>query len=132
MLIQFQIYATVGSEEKVQYLMDRFGIPQHRIFNSRSADFLHDVKRETNGRGVDVVLNSLTGPLLHASWDCLASFGRMIELGKRDFLSNGQLSMGPFIKNRSYIGFDLTQVGKEAYHTYETYVPLHFSHSCGC
>ncbi|KAL5342666.1 hypothetical protein BJX70DRAFT_394501 [Aspergillus crustosus] len=114
------IYATVGSEEKVQYLMDRFGIPRHRIFNSRSAEFLHDVMRETNGRGVDVVLNSLTGPLLHASWDCLASFGRMIELGKRDFLSNGQLSMGPFIKNRSYIGFDLTQVGKEAYHTYET------------
>ncbi|KAL4863599.1 hypothetical protein BDV12DRAFT_206352 [Aspergillus spectabilis] len=114
------IYATVGSEEKVQYLMDRFGIPRHRIFNSRSADFLPEVKRETNGRGVDVVLNSLTGPLLHASWDCLASFGRMIELGKRDFLSNGQLSMGPFIKNRSYIGFDLTQVGKEAYHTYET------------
>ncbi|KAJ0418662.1 hypothetical protein BJY00DRAFT_314811 [Aspergillus carlsbadensis] len=114
------IYATVGSEEKVQYLMDRFNIPRHRIFNSRSTDFLHDVMRETNGRGVDVVLNSLTGTLLHASWDCLASFGRMIELGKRDFLSNGQLSMGPFIKNRAYIGFDLTQVGKEAYQTYET------------
>lgn len=78
--------------------------------------------RETNGRGVDVVLNSLTGALLHASWDCLASFGRMIELGKRDFLSNGQLNMGPFIKNRSYMGFDLTQFGKEAYHTYESYV----------
>ncbi|KAL3478889.1 hypothetical protein BJX99DRAFT_268945 [Aspergillus californicus] len=114
------IYATVGSEEKVQYLMDRFGIPRHRIFNSRSADFLHDVMRETNGRGVDVVLNSLTGQLLHASWECLASFGRMVELGKRDFLSHGQLNMAPFIKNRAYIGFDLTQVGKEAYHTYET------------
>ncbi|KAL5046523.1 hypothetical protein BDW71DRAFT_214582, partial [Aspergillus fruticulosus] len=114
-----KIYATVGSDEKVQYLIDRFGIPKDRIFNSRSADFLHDVMRETNGRGVDVVLNSLTGALLHASWDCLASFGRMIELGKRDFLSNGQLNMGPFIKNRSYMGFDLTHFGKEAYHTYE-------------
>ncbi|KAL4735276.1 hypothetical protein BDV11DRAFT_173962 [Aspergillus similis] len=115
-----KIYATVGSDEKVQYLIDRFGIPRSRIFNSRSADFLHDVMRETNGRGVDVALNSLTGALLHASWDCLASFGRMIELGKRDFLSNGQLSMGPFIKNRSYMGFDLTQFGREAYHTYES------------
>ncbi|KAL6237837.1 hypothetical protein BDW75DRAFT_237890 [Aspergillus navahoensis] len=115
-----KIYATVGSDEKAQYLIDRFGIPRHHIFNSRSADFRHDVMRETNGRGVDVVLNSLTGALLHASWDCLASFGRMIELGKRDFLSNGQLNMGPFIKNRSYMGFDLTHFGKEAYHTYET------------
>ncbi|KAL2813397.1 KR domain-containing protein [Aspergillus granulosus] len=117
--ISSTIYATVGSEEKVQYLMDRFGIPRHRISNSRSADFLHDVMRETNGRGVDVVLNSLTGSLLHTSWECLASFGHMIELGKRDFLSNGQLNIGPFIKNRAYIGFDLTQVGKEAYHIYE-------------
>jgi NADPH:quinone reductase-like Zn-dependent oxidoreductase len=112
--------------------MTRFNIPRYRIFNSRSTDFLHDVMRETNGRGVDVVLNSLTGSLLHASWDCLASFGRMIELGKRDFLSNGQLSMGPFIKNRAYIGFDLTQVGKEAYHTYEKYVdgPIQFEEKC--
>ncbi|KAL4772444.1 hypothetical protein BDW60DRAFT_216463 [Aspergillus nidulans var. acristatus] len=115
-----KIYATVGSDEKVQYLIDRFGIPRSRIFNSRSAEFLHDVMRETKGRGVDVVLNSLTGALLHASWDCLASFGRMIELGKRDFLSNGQLNMGPFIKNRSYMGFDLTQFGREAFHTYES------------
>ncbi|KAL4931451.1 uncharacterized protein BDV17DRAFT_288988 [Aspergillus undulatus] len=115
-----KIYATVGSEEKVQYLNDRFGIPRNRIFNSRNAQFRDDVMRETDGRGVDVVLNSLTGPLLHASWDCLASFGRMIELGKRDFLSNGQLNMGPFIRNRAYMGFDLTQVGREAYHTYET------------
>ncbi|KAL4900418.1 hypothetical protein BDW74DRAFT_182748 [Aspergillus multicolor] len=115
-----KIYATVGSEEKVQYLIDRFGISRERIFNSRSTDFLHDVLRETNGRGVDVVLNSLTGALLHASWDCLASFGRMIELGKRDFLSGGQLNMGPFIRNRSYMGFDLTQFGREAVPTYET------------
>ncbi|KAL4997452.1 hypothetical protein BDV10DRAFT_186245 [Aspergillus recurvatus] len=115
-----KIYATVGSDEKVQYLIDRFGLPKDRIFNSRSTDFLRDVMRETDGRGVDVVLNSLTGALLHASWDCLASFGRMIELGKRDFLSNGQLNMGPFIKNRSYMGFDLTHFGREAYPTYKT------------
>ncbi|KAM5436380.1 Mycolipanoate synthase [Microsporum ferrugineum] len=63
-----EIFATVGTEEKVQYLMDHFDIPRHRIFNSRSADFLSNVMRETNGRGVDVVLNSLAGKLLHASW----------------------------------------------------------------
>ncbi|KAM5491840.1 Mycolipanoate synthase [Microsporum canis] len=104
-----EIFATVGTEEKVQYLMDHFDIPRHRIFNSRSADFLPDVMRETNGRGVDVVLNSLAGKLLHASWQCVAPFGRMIELGKRDFLSNGHLNMAPFLENRSFIGFDLGQ-----------------------
>lgn len=94
--------------------MNTFGIPRHHIFYSRSTDFLVDVLRETNDRGVDVVLNSLAGKFLHASWECVAPFGRMIELGKRDFLSNGQLNMLPFIKNRAYIGFDLTHVGRDA------------------
>lgn len=63
--------------------------------------------RETGGRGVDVVLNSLSGKLLHTSWQCVAPFGKMVELGKRDFLSNGRLDMAPMIQNRSFIGFDL-------------------------
>lgn len=62
-----EVYATVGSEEKVRYLMETFGIPRNRIFGSRTSRFLSDVRVETNGRGVDVVLNSLSGELLHAS-----------------------------------------------------------------
>ncbi|EFQ96831.1 fatty acid synthase S-acetyltransferase [Nannizzia gypsea CBS 118893] len=102
-----EVFVTVGSEEKVQYLMDEFGIPRHRIFNSRNADFLPCIMKETDGRGVDVVLNSLTGKLLHASWRCVAPFGKMVELGKRDFLGNGRLDLAPMIENRSFIGFDL-------------------------
>ena len=108
-----QVFATVGSEEKVQFLMDQFGIPRNRIFNSRTAAFLPDILRETNGRGVDVVLNSLAGQLLHASWDCVANFGRMIELGKRDLLTNGTLNMMPFAGNRTFSGVDLLQLSKE-------------------
>ncbi|EFE33181.1 uncharacterized protein ARB_07933 [Trichophyton benhamiae CBS 112371] len=102
-----QIFATVGNEEKVQYLVNEFGIPRHHIFNSRNADFLPGIMRETGGRGVDVVLNSLSGKLLHTSWQCVAPFGKMVELGKRDFLSNGRLDMAPMMENRSFIGFDL-------------------------
>ncbi|EGE05508.1 fatty acid synthase S-acetyltransferase [Trichophyton equinum CBS 127.97] len=102
-----QIFATVGNEEKVEHLVNKFGIPRHHIFNSRNADFLPGIMRETGGRGVDVVLNSLSGKLLHTSWQCVAPFGKMVELGKRDFLSNGRLDMAPMIQNRSFIGFDL-------------------------
>lgn len=62
-----EVYATVGSPEKVRYLVDTFGLPPSRIFSSRDASFLPGVMRETAGRGVDVVLNSLSGELLHAS-----------------------------------------------------------------
>ncbi|KAK2756138.1 Type I Iterative PKS [Arachnomyces sp. PD_36] len=113
-IIGAEIYVTVGTDEKVQYLMETFGLPENRIFNSRDTSFHPALMRETNGRGVDVVLNSLSGKLLHASWECVAPFGRMIELGKRDFLTHGKLSMSPFISNRAFFGVDLLQITQES------------------
>lgn len=47
--------------------MKTFDIPRDRIFNSRTSEILPGILRETGGKGVDVVLNSLSGELLHAS-----------------------------------------------------------------
>ena len=63
--------------------------------------------RETGGRGVDIVLNSLSGELLHASWRCVAEFGKLVELGKRDLVGFGKLDLEPFLANRSYCCVDL-------------------------
>ncbi|KNG90606.1 putative polyketide synthase [Aspergillus nomiae NRRL 13137] len=104
------IYATVGSEEKARHLIDNFNIPADHIFDSRSSSFLQGVLQKTEGRGVDLVLNSLSGDLLHASWQCVAKFGKMLELGKRDFLGHGLLEMDRFLDNRSFVGIDLLQV----------------------
>jgi NADPH:quinone reductase-like Zn-dependent oxidoreductase len=95
-----QIYVSAGNEEKVSFLQTTFGIPRNCIFNSRDASFLPDLMGETNNRGVDLVLNSLSGDLLHASWKCVAPGGRFIELGKRDFIGRGKLSMDVFEDNR--------------------------------
>jgi NADPH:quinone reductase-like Zn-dependent oxidoreductase len=69
--------------------------------------------RQTGGKGVDVVLNSLSGELLHASWQCVAKFGKMLEIGKRDFIGHGMLSMDIFESNRSFFGVDLAQLAVE-------------------
>lgn len=66
--------------------------------------------RETEGRGVDLVLNSLSGELLHASWKCVAEFGKLIELGKRDILGFGKLEMDIFGANRSYCCVDIAHL----------------------
>lgn len=104
------MFATVGNHEKIEYLVKEMGIPRDRIFDSRSDSFRSGIMEATNGRGVDVVLNSLAGKLLHASWDCVARLGRMIELGKRDFLTNGTLSLKPFNNNRQFIGVDMSEL----------------------
>lgn len=64
----------------------------------------------TNNIGVDLVLNSLSGELLHASWKCVAPFGKMLEIGKRDFIGHAQLAMDTFEANRSFLGIDLAQL----------------------
>lgn len=104
------IFVTVGSDVKVQYLMDTFGIPRHRIFNSRNDSFVEGIMRETNNVGVDLVLNSLSGELLHATWRCVAEFGKMVEIGKRDLLGSGKLDMDVFMANRSYCCVDMDQM----------------------
>ena len=105
-----EIYVSVGSEVKVKYLMDTFGIPRNRIFNSRNDSFVEGIFRETGGVGVDVVLNSLSGELLHATWRCVAEFGKMVEIGKRDLLGSGKLDMDVFMANRSYCCVDMDQM----------------------
>ena len=97
-----KVYATVGSNYKKQLLMDRYGIPAERIFSSRDLSFAKGIMRATEGKGVDVVVNSLAGEALRASWDCISAFGRFIELGKRDILNNAGLEMGPFLRHATF------------------------------
>ncbi|OOF92089.1 hypothetical protein ASPCADRAFT_509568 [Aspergillus carbonarius ITEM 5010] len=109
-MVGAEVYATVSSEEKIKFLTQIFNIPRERIFDSRSVSFRSGILDATNGRGVDLVLNSLAGELLHASWDCVAPMGKMIEIGKRDMLEHGKLEMVHFANNRSFFGVDLSEM----------------------
>ena len=107
-LVGAEIFATVGSSEKRQFLIDEFGIPDNHIFSSRdAASFSLGVLSATQGTGVDVVLNSLAGESLRATWECMAPFGRFLEIGKRDIIGFGSLPMNPFAKNVSFAAIDL-------------------------
>ena len=97
-----EIFVTVGFEAKKQLLMDLYGIPEDHIFYSRNTTFAQGIMRMTKNRGVDVVLNSLSGDSLIASWESIAPFGRFIEIGKSDIKSNIKLPMSCFAKNVSF------------------------------
>jgi len=102
-----EFFCTVGSPDKIEWLNSEFGIPREHIFHSRNDSFVADVLQATDGVGVDAVLNSLSGELLHASWKCVATEGCMLDLGKKDFLGRGRLAMRPFTDNRAFFGIDL-------------------------
>ena len=87
-----------------------FGIPEERIFSSRDLSFARQIKEFTGGRGVNVVLNSLAGEALSATWDCISRFGRFVEIGKKDILDNRRLDMAPFIHNVTFSAIDLNTI----------------------
>ena len=102
-----EIFVTVGNLEKRRLIMREYQIPEDHIFNSRDTTFAKGILRMTNGRGVDVVLNSLAGEALRQTWECIAMFGRFIEVGKKDILANSGLEMMPFLRNVTFASVNL-------------------------
>ena len=102
-----RIIATAGSEKK-RALLKFLGVDH--VCDSRSLEFVEDVAEITAGRGVDLVLNSLAGEAMEQGLSCLAPFGRFIELGKRDFVSNTAIGLRPMRNNISYFGVDADQL----------------------
>jgi acyl transferase domain-containing protein/surfactin synthase thioesterase subunit/acyl carrier protein len=104
-----EIFATAGSETKREWLR-RQGIAH--VMDSRSLDFSAQVLAATGGEGVDIVLNSLSGPAIEASLAALGQDGRFVELGKTDIYANRALELGPFRKSLSYHAVDLAALGE--------------------
>ncbi|OJJ49991.1 hypothetical protein ASPZODRAFT_109969 [Penicilliopsis zonata CBS 506.65] len=107
-----EIYASVGSEAKGKFLQDTYKIPADHILSSRDTSFEESIMAMTNGRGVDVILNSLSGPLLQASWNCIAPLGRFVEIGKVDIQRNRHLAMANFERSVSFSAVDLLPLAK--------------------
>ncbi|KAE8350731.1 phenolpthiocerol synthesis polyketide synthase ppsB [Aspergillus coremiiformis] len=101
------IYVTVGTEDKRRFIIEQYGIPDQHIFNSRDSSFVKGIQRVTNSRGVDCVLNSLSGELLRVSWGCLATFGTFVEIGLRDITNNMRLDMRPFGNSTTFTFFNI-------------------------
>ena len=98
------VIASVGTPEKRNFLL---GQGVDHVVNSRTLNFGAEVLDLTEGKGVDVVFNSVGGGVVPISFEVLADFGRFVEIGKSDIYAGGALSMAPFDKNINYNTLDL-------------------------
>jgi mycolipanoate synthase len=99
-----EIFATAGSPKRRELLQD-MGI--EHVYDSRSTEFADQIRRDTDGYGVDVVLNSLPGAAQTAGLDLLSFGGRFVEIGKRDIYGDTRLGLFPFRRNLSFYAVDL-------------------------
>lgn len=105
-----EIFATAGSPEKREFL---HSLGVRYVMDSRSVAFAGEVMEITEGKGVDLILNSLAGEFIPKSLSVLAKFGRFLEIGKQDIYQNSQLGLYPFRNNLSFFAIDLEQVWLE-------------------
>ncbi|MFI5763608.1 SDR family NAD(P)-dependent oxidoreductase [Streptomyces sp. NPDC051563] len=99
-----EVIATAGSAAKRAYLRE-LGV--EHVFDSRELSWADAVRTCTGGRGVDVVLNSLTGAAITHGLEVLAEDGRFVEVGKKDIHGERTLGLAPFRKGISFAAVDL-------------------------
>lgn len=101
------VIATAGTSEKRAFLKAQ-GITH--VFDSRSEYFAEDVLHVTGGRGVDVILNALSGEKIAAGFRALSKGGVFLEVGKRDIWSPERAAQTrPDVR---YTAFDLGDVAQ--------------------
>ncbi|HET6890349.1 MAG TPA: type I polyketide synthase [Pyrinomonadaceae bacterium] len=81
------IFGTAGNHRKRNFLKS---IGVQYVMDSRSLCFADEILSQTDGKGVDIVLNSLAGEFIHKSFSVLQAHGRFIEIGKNDILNKDE------------------------------------------
>ena len=109
-LLGAEVIATAGSAAKRDHLR-ALGI--EHVFDSRTTAFAADVLACTGGRGVDVVLNSLTGEAIRAGISVLAPRGRFVEIGKRDLDEHTRVDLAGLRRNVAFFVLDLAALTVE-------------------
>ncbi|MGZ9166381.1 MAG: SDR family NAD(P)-dependent oxidoreductase, partial [Anaerolineales bacterium] len=95
-----EIFATGGSPEKRAYLKS-LGV--EHVFDSRNLNFASEIMQVTNGKGVNIVLNSLADEFIPKSLSVLADNGYFLEMGKRDDWDQAKVSqLNPTLKYHRY------------------------------
>lgn len=102
-----EIYATAGTKEKREFLKNQ-GI--RHVYDSRSLLFAQEILRDTDGYGVDVVINAIAGEALYESFNLLAAYGRFIEIGKKDIGEDRGLPMRAFNRNLTFTAVDMDRM----------------------
>lgn len=101
-----EIYATAGTEEKIQYLRDRYRMARDHVFDSRHLADIPKMMKRVN-RGFDVILSSSNGEMMYETWRCIAPRGRLIDVGRIDVQNSKSLALDMFTRNTTFSSFDL-------------------------
>ncbi|KAJ5707290.1 Acyl transferase/acyl hydrolase/lysophospholipase [Penicillium malachiteum] len=101
------IYVTVSTTKDREFLVSEYGIPAGNIFSSKDLSFAKSIMRSTNGVGVNVVFNTLTGDALQETLSCLAPFGHFIHVSRKGARLDAMIDLAPLQKCATVTTIDI-------------------------
>lgn len=115
-----EIFVSVVTLEHKKSLLSKYAIPEDHILHSEDANLKRHIMRLTYANGLDVVLNCSAGEALRLAWDCIAPYGRFVDLGSRNVDVNTRLEMLNFRRNASFAVFDILFFMEQKTHDADT------------
>ncbi|MFF0826321.1 SDR family NAD(P)-dependent oxidoreductase [Brevibacillus sp. NPDC003359] len=104
------IYATASTQTKLDFLQQ---IGADYVINYMENDFQQEIRRLTEGRGIDIILNTLGGDALQKGLNCLSRGGRYIEIAMTALKSAKTVDLSGLNHNQSFYSMDLRKLGFE-------------------
>jgi mycoketide-CoA synthase len=105
-----EVFATAHPNK--HHVLNDLGVDPDHIASSRTLDFVDTFDAATDGRGMDVVLNSLSGDFVDASLKLLPRGGGFVEIGKTDIRLAGDVAAAhPGV---DYQAYDMSIAAPEA------------------
>jgi len=91
-----RVIATAGSDDKCAACV---ALGAHHAINYRTHDFVAEVKRVTDGRGADVILDMVAGDYIARELQCLADDGRIALIAVQGGTA-AQIDAGAVLRRR--------------------------------
>jgi acyl transferase domain-containing protein/NADPH:quinone reductase-like Zn-dependent oxidoreductase len=104
------IFATVSSLHEKEFVIKELNIPESNIFSTQDGAFKAAIMRRTRNKGVDVIINLSSGETFRQTLECIAPFGRFIELGADNHSANTRLQMNSLFKNVTFASVDINEL----------------------
>jgi len=100
-------YGTSSKQDKLD-ILTRLEVPH--VINYKTSEFDLEIKRMTNNKGVDVVLNMLSGDAIQKGFNCLGPSGRYLEIAVHALKTSQKLDLSKLVRNQSIYSIDLRQL----------------------
>ncbi len=101
------IYGTSSKQEKLD-ILKRIGV--HHVINYKTQEFDKEIRRLTGNKGIDVLLNMLSGDSIQKGLNCLAPSGRYMELAVHALRTSPKLDLTKLVNNQSIHSIDLRRM----------------------